>query len=157
MIGYLFFWAFVFIALIVLELTTLQLISIWFSIGALAAFFSVFLSLNFTGQLLVFTAISVLLLLITRPILKKASVRNPVKTNADADVGKTASVIEEVNNALGTGRATFGGVDWIAVSADQSVIPKGSIVKIEQIQGAKLIVSKQEVPAEAITAAHSEQ
>ena len=72
--------------------------------------------------------------------MKKHRKAKHVSTNAELDVGKNAVVIEEINKDNGTGRVTLNGVDWSAVSSDNSVIPKGSIVTVTQVQGAKLVV-----------------
>ena len=62
-------------------------------------------------------------------------------TNTELDIGKTATVIEEINNVSCTGRARLNGVDWNAVSSDDTVIKAGSVVKINDIKGTKLYVS----------------
>ena len=41
----------------------------------------------------------------------------------------------------GTGRVRINGVDWKAVSENETVIPEGSIVVVREVAGAKLIVS----------------
>ena len=46
-----------------------------------------------------------------------------------------------INNKIDTGRAKLNGVDWKAVSADDSIIPEGSIVRIDNIRGTKLYVT----------------
>lgn len=134
-------WGIVFAVMVIVELTTFQLISIWFAAGALVSFITAVCGAGTGVQLLVFTVVSILLLLLTRPLLKKLTVGKIQPTNMELDVGKTAVVIEEVNNALDTGRAKLNGVDWKAVSRDGSVIPEGSIVKIDDIRGTKLYVS----------------
>jgi membrane protein implicated in regulation of membrane protease activity len=64
-----------------------------------------------------------------------------VSTNADLDIGESAVVIEEINENTGSGRVTLKGVDWSAVPAvSGSIIPKGSIVTVKKVQGAKLTV-----------------
>ena len=57
-------------------------------------------------------------------------------------IGQEAVVTEEINNLLGKGQAKIRGVIWTARSADESVIPKDSIVIIKAIEGVKLIVEK---------------
>ncbi len=94
----------------------------------------------FVAQLSIFVVISVALLLITRPLLAKLRVRQPVRTNADLNIGETAVVIEEVDPAHGTGRATLSGVNWIAVSETGKNIPKDTVVIVTRVDGAKLYV-----------------
>lgn len=138
--GYLIFWGVTFVLAVIAELATMQLVSIWFAVGAVGAFIGALSGLNFVGQMAVFVAVSLVLLLATRPFLKKLRVKQTPPMNADKGIGQTAVVIEEINPDLGTGRARHNGVDWIAVSHTGAVIPEKSVVRIESIDGAKLIV-----------------
>ncbi|MBR6107351.1 MAG: NfeD family protein [Oscillospiraceae bacterium] len=137
---YLMLWGTVFVFAVLAEFATLQLISIWFAVGAAGAFTAAFFDVGFTGQLGIFVAVSVILVLATRPLLKKLKVKRTPALNADREIGDTAVIIEEVNPALGTGRARSNGIDWIAVSENGAVIPKETIVMITAVEGAKLIV-----------------
>ena len=66
-----------------------------------------------------------------------------IGTNIELDVGKSAVVIEDIDEEKGMGRVTLGGVDWSAQPLDhEQIIPKGSIVTVEEVQGAKLVVSQ---------------
>lgn len=134
------FWGVVFVLMVIAECASMQLVTIWFAIGALGAFFAAMLHLGFTGQLAIFVLVSFILLLATRPLLKKLRVQNVVPMNADKEIGATAVIIEEVNTAVGTGRARLNGVDWIAVSENGTIIPVNTVVTVQQVQGAKLIV-----------------
>ena len=63
-------------------------------------------------------------------------------TNYELDIGKTAVVTEDINNALSVGRVKLNGVNWDARSEDGMEISAGSIVTVKEISGSKLIVSK---------------
>ena len=134
------FWGVIFVATVIAEVMSMQLVSIWFAFGAAGAFCGALAEWSFTAQLGIFVLISALLLLITRPILKKLRVRLVPPMNAEKGIGETALVIEDIDPALGTGRARQGGIDWMAVSETGCIIPKDSIVVISKIDGAKLIV-----------------
>ena len=140
--GNMVFWGVVFVLAAAAEAGTLQLVSIWFAVGAVAAFFACLADLTFTAQLGVFVGVSIVLLLATRPFLNKLKVKQTPPMNAEKGIGQTAVVIQEVNPALGTGRARHNGVDWIAVSEDGSVLPVDSVVIISRIDGAKVIVRR---------------
>jgi len=133
-------WGIVFAVMVVAELLSMQLVSIWFAAGAAAAFVVSFFDVELWVQLIVFVAVSVLLLVATRPILKKFRVDNTQPTNMELDIGKTAVVIEEINNSIDKGRVRLSGVDWKAVSEDDTVIAKDSIVRVSEVKGSKLIV-----------------
>lgn len=138
--GYLIFWGVIFVAALIAEIASMQLVSIWFAVGAAGAFIAAMLNLGFAAQLAIFVLVSVILLLVTRPMLAALRVKRQPRTNADLNVGETAVVIEAVNPALGTGRARLGGVDWMAVSETGSIIPAETIVMITRVEGAKLYV-----------------
>lgn len=141
MFGHLILWGVVFAVMVIAELASMQLVSIWFAAGALASFIVALCGLGMGMQMFVFVVVSVILLTATRPLLKKFRVGKTQPTNIDLDIGKTAVVIETVNNSADVGRARLNGVDWKAVSSDGSVIPEGSIVKIDDIKGTKLFVT----------------
>lgn len=134
-------WIGVMIVMAVAEGITSQLVSVWFVVGALvAAIVSSFVPI-FTVQFLVFAVVSLLCLVITRPLVKKAKSTKFEPTNADRNIGRVAIVTEEINNTLGTGRAQIGGESWKARTLDNTVVPEGAEVKVESISGVKLIVS----------------
>lgn len=136
------FWGVVFVLMVIAECASMQLVSIWFAVGSLGAFFAAMLDLGFTGQLAIFVLVSLVLLIVTRPLLKKLRVQSIVPTNADKEIGATAVIIEEVDAAAGTGRVRLNGVDWIAVSESGSVLPVNTVVIVRQVLGAKLIVAE---------------
>ena len=135
------FWAIMIVVFVIAEVATVQLVSIWFALGAFITMIcSYFFDINTFGQLVIFIISSSFFLALTFPFMKKHRKAKHVSTNAELDIGKNAVVIEEINKDNGTGRVTLNGVDWSAVSSDSSVIPKGSIVTVTQVQGAKLVV-----------------
>ena len=138
--GNMIFWGAVFVIMLLAEIASMQLVSIWFAVGAAGAFIAAMMNISFAGQLAVFVAVSVILLLLTRPLLAKLRVKQQPRTNADLNIGESAVVIEEIDPALGKGRARLGGVDWIAVSEAGSIIPAEAVVIVTRVDGAKLVV-----------------
>lgn len=136
-----FAWGFVLIAAIVLEVITEQFVSIWFACASIVSLVLAGIGAPRWAQIAVFAAITAILLILTRPIVNKLRGKF-VRTNADLNIGKTAVVTESVVNETSKGRATIGGVSWIAVSEDGSRIDEGEIVVVKEIDGAKLIVAK---------------
>ncbi len=134
-------WCFVLIAAVITELMTVQFVSIWFACAAFVSLLLAGFGAPLWAQLSAFCAVSVLLLIVTRPIVRKIR-GGYVRTNADLNIGKTAVITERVDNSLSKGRAKVGGVSWIAVSEDGSNIEEGEVVVIKDIDGAKLIVSR---------------
>ncbi|MCM1480178.1 MAG: NfeD family protein, partial [Muribaculaceae bacterium] len=78
--------------------------------------------------------------LFTRPLLKKRFPGKFIPTNSELEIGKTAVVIENIDNAAGKGRVRVGGVDWSAASQSGKKIPEGEIVTVKEVRSAKLIV-----------------
>ena len=134
-------WGTVMVVTIVAEIATTQMISIWFSCASLVSLVLACFNAPRWAQFCVFVAMTALLLILTRPIVKKLK-KQYVRTNADMNIGKTAIVTETIHNELSQGRAPIGGVSWKAVSADGNVIEKDETVTIQDIEGAKLIVSR---------------
>lgn len=125
----------------IFESLTAQLVSVWFVIGAVAALVSSLVGAEFYVQIIVFIAVSVLMLLITRPLVKKLIVKSE-STNADRCIGKTATVTEDIDNINATGQVKVDGQIWTARSINSSIIKKGTNVTVEKIDGVKLIVKE---------------
>ena len=121
----------------IFEALTAQLVSVWFVIGAVAALVSSLAGAELYVQIIVFIAVSVLMLLITRPLVVKAE-----PTNADRCIGKTATVTEDIDNINATGQVKVDGQIWTARSVNSSIIKKGTSVTVEKIDGVKLIVKE---------------
>ena len=138
------FWIIALIFFGILEAATVQLVSIWFMGGAAVAFIVASFGFDMKAQITVFVLVSAVLLLITRPLVKKRLEQNKVATNADSLVGKETIVTNGISNLNETGSVKIGGVEWAARSLNGENISAGETVKIEKIEGVKLIVSKKE-------------
>ena len=134
-------WAVVIVVAVIVEAGTFQFISIWFALGGIVALIADVAGASFGLQFALFTISSVIFLIIGFPIGRKLADFKKTSTNFEMNVGKSASVIEEINPLKGTGRVRLNGVDWIAVSADGNIIPKDSTVIVSEVKGAKLIVA----------------
>ncbi|MGN0675173.1 MAG: NfeD family protein [Oscillospiraceae bacterium] len=135
-------WIVVLVAALLVEAATFALVSIWFAAGALGALIAAALGANLTVQLIVFTVLAGVLLAFTRPLMKKLFPGKFIPTNSELEVGKTAVVIEKIDNASGKGRVKVSGVNWRAVSESGEEIPEGEIVVVTEVRSAKLAVKK---------------
>lgn len=126
----------------VVEAATAGLVSVWFAVGAVGAFFAALSGWNVTVQLVVFAVVSAVALAVTRPLARRIGREKPVPTNADRVIGKTASVTEDIDNAAASGTVYVDGKTWTARSAGGEVIPAGSRVEIQRMEGVKLFVQK---------------
>lgn len=134
-------WVAVIILAVIIEAMGPQLVSIWFVGGGIAGLVAHFCGAEIWLQVIIAATVTLVLLLATRPFVKKMLAGRKISTNADRLVGKTAVVTEGINNVLAKGRATVLGNDWTARSANGAEIPAGTEVVVERIEGAKLIVS----------------
>ena len=144
------FWLALLVVLLVIELATLGLTTIWFAGGSLAAFLVSLFYDQLAVEIVVFAAVSAVLLIFTRPFAVKYINRNRVKTNTDSLIGQTAVVTEAVDNLAGTGQAAIAGQTWTARAKEDGIkIQEGSVVTVLKISGVKLIVE----PIEALSSA----
>lgn len=140
------YWLILLIVLLVLEIVTLGLTSIWFAGGALAAFILSMLGVPAVIQWAAFCVVSLVLLFATRPwAVRYFNDQKKEKTNVDSLIGKTAVVTSEIRNLEGKGEAFVNGLTWTARTADDSaVIAENTHVVILAVEGVKLIVEKKE-------------
>ncbi len=134
-------WLSLFVVLGIIEAITVSLTSIWFCIGALICIPFAAFNAPVPVQIVVFVLSSAVLLWLTRPIVKKYLMVKTHRTNADMVIGTHGRVTEEINNNTETGRVYVSGLSWLARSSDNVVIPVDSDVIIDEITGAKLMVS----------------
>ena len=133
----------VIIACIVIEACTLDLTSIWFAVGAIAALIVMLLGGGLIPQLLAFAVAAAILLILVRPMTRRLLRPKGARTNADRIIGEPAIVVEEIDNVRGTGAVKIFGQVWSAQSLDQSVIPSGETVRIRSISGVKTMVEQE--------------
>ncbi|WP_242945810.1 NfeD family protein [Anaerobranca californiensis] len=141
------FWVLAIFGFLIGELFTTSFFLIWFAIGA---FFGLIFSLLGAGdviQLTVFAVVSGILILNSHKIVKRFVYKNSneVKTNVDALVGKTAIVLQKIDNRENRGLVRLGGEQWSATSYEEDlVINEGSKVEVVKVEGVRLIVKPKE-------------
>lgn len=135
-------WAVLVVAFLVIEAASVQLMSIWFAVGALGALIANFCGANIAVQVVIFILVSILCLVLTRPFVKKFVKVRQVKTNADRLIGQEALVTDDINNIQQTGLVKISGSVWTARSSENEEIPAGTIVEVEKIEGVKMFVHK---------------
>ena len=122
--------------------TQVQLVSIWAAIGGIAALIADLCGAETWIQVIVFFAVTFLTLAITRPFVRKLTkgIEN-TPLNADMNIGKTGLVTKIVDESTGVFRVSVSGADWSAIMSDFKVPKVGSSVRVERIEGVKLIVT----------------
>ncbi|MCX7715330.1 MAG: NfeD family protein [Clostridia bacterium] len=137
-------WLIAVVVFTILEMSTYQLVSIWFAVGAVGSMISAFLGANLIVQITVFVILSAVCVIFTRPAFKKLLGNKIQKTNADSLIGKTAVVTVGIDNLSSKGQVKVNGMNWTARSIDGNIIGENNKVTIEKIEGVKLIVKKVE-------------
>ncbi len=134
------YWIILAVILMFVEFATQGLTTVWFAGGAFAAFILAMAKFSLPVQIVVFVAVSVVLVLFTRPVVTRWLNSRITRTNADRVVGKEALVTKDIDNTLAEGEVQVDGVSWSARSSKDGRIPAGTKVRIKEIQGVKLIV-----------------
>ena len=136
-------WLGLFILLLVIEIITVGLTTIWFAAGALAALAANVLGANLIIQIIIFLAVSVVLLIFTRPWAEKHLNRKRVRTNYEREIGKVIRITEKVDNMDQTGKSVVDGQEWTVRSRnDSDIFEAGTLARVVAVSGVKLIVEK---------------
>ncbi len=137
------FWLVVLVALVVIELLTMGLTTIWFAGGALVATIAAVFGAPLSVQIILFLVVSGVLIIFTRPLAVRYFNKDRVRTNAESLVGRQAIVISEIDNLQGIGQVNVGGMEWSARTRVDGVrLPVGTVTTILGINGVKLIVEE---------------
>lgn len=133
-------WIFIAVVFGIIEALTMGLTTIWFSAGAVCAAFASMLNAPMILQVIVFLAVSIVLLYFTKPLADKKLKVGQEKTNADALIGRRGIVLSSIL-PFQTGQVKVDGQVWTAVGTTTDArIEAGAEVTVTQIQGVKLIV-----------------
>lgn len=132
-------WSVILIGTIVVELETSDLVTIWFSVGAVAALISAAIGLEIVYQFAIFIATSFVLLVITRPMTKRFMDKEVVKTNADRLVGMHGVVVTTIPFD-GKGEVKIDSQIWTAFTSRKDPISEGTRIVVLDIVGNKLLV-----------------
>ena len=135
----------------IVEALTAGLVSIWFVAGSAAALIGAFLGAGLGAQVALFVAVTAAALAATRPLVRRYTAGKAIPTNLDRVLGDSGKVTETIDNESSTGAVYVDGKTWTARSADGSVIPAGTVVKILRMEGVKLFVEKIEEKVEVVS------
>src|SRR5690606_36928031 len=136
------YWLILLAILLIIEIATLGLTTIWFAGGSLVAFISAMLGANDFIQIVLFFVVSFALLYVTRPLAVKYLNANRTKTNYEELIGKEAKVITKIDNFNQMGSVMVNGLEWTArTKEDGKIILPDTKVTIVKVSGVKLIVT----------------
>lgn len=144
-------WLGLAVVLFIVELTTTDLVAVWFALAALVLGIvtAIFDKLPVVWQVVIFVALSALLVILTRRFVRKLlQHRKDQETNLELVVNHTAMVVEDIDNDREAGAIKINGLIWSARSADGEKIDKEVLVTVREIRGNKaIVVRKQEQEA----------
>jgi len=136
-------WVVLMVVFLVVEAACpFHLVSIWFAVGALAAMVVSLLGGQLWLQIVLFLVFSTALFAAFWPFVKKILNPHRTATNVDSVISTEGYILEDVDNLNATGTVKLGGMEWTARSTTGAPIPKGTLVKVDRIEGVKAIVSE---------------
>ena len=141
-------WFAAILLFIMMEASTVSLVSSWFALGALAALIVSLFSGPLWLQFVVFLVVSVFLLAALRPLVRKYIKPKLVRTNVDSVIDSEGYVTEDIDNLSACGRVKLGGSYWSARSTNSETIPAGTRIRVDRVEGNKVYVTSAEVPAQ---------
>ena len=139
------YWIIIFIVLLIIEIATLGLTTVWFAAGARAAFLAGILGAGLAVQIVLFRVVSIVLRVLTRPVALKYFNNKRQSTNVESMIGRQGVALETIDTIKSQGLVEVDGETWSARTDEpEGVIPKDTVVSVEGVQGVKLIVKKKE-------------
>ena len=134
-------WVAVTIICVVIESLTLSLTTLWFGISAFVMVFLAFTPLPFPAQLLIFVALAMVLLIFTKPVVKKKLSQKKIATNYERVIGQIAVVTKRIT-ALEKGSVKINGMEWTAAVKEDTTLEEGSKCMVEEIAGVTAYVKQ---------------
>ena len=134
-------WLVIIILLTMIEVTSLNLTTIWFVASGIVVMILSFFICDVAIESTIFAILGIILLLVTRPIVAKLKSKDNAKTNLDRIIGEDAIVTQDITKNT-VGEVKIDGKRWSAISKNKCLI--GDTVKVLKIDGVKLIVEKEE-------------
>lgn len=123
------------------EVLTSGFLIFWLALGSLIAMAVSFLTDSIIIQTTVFLISSVILILATKPLVRKFANTETVKTNVSSIIGKKGLVTKDINSINSTGQVRIDGELWSAIGENDMEISKGTEVEVIEIKGVKVIVA----------------
>ena len=140
-------WLLLVVVFLIAEAATVTVISLWFAAGALAAMATALLGGGVWLQAGVFLVVSAIALTALRPLVRKYLTPKLTATNIDSVIGSVGIVTADIDNVASSGQVKLNGMEWTARSSSGEVLPAGTQVTVERIEGVKVFVSPVNVTA----------
>lgn len=128
----------------VTELATMAFVALFFALGAVAAAVTAWAGGDLPLQLAAFLVTGVVLMLITRPVLKRRLESPDIPTNVDRMIGKGGIVTIAIDNDANTGQVRVGTEYWTAR------LPEGEVGVVVPVDTRVTVVSVEGVTARVV-------
>ncbi|MBR1717657.1 MAG: NfeD family protein [Bacilli bacterium] len=133
------FWVIIILVLSIIEVATINLVTIWYVASAIVALITSFFIDSFEIEFSIFVILGTIFLVTTKKTLDKLVKEHHEKTNLDRIVGMEGIVTEDISrNKIGAVKVD--GKEWSATANKK--ISAGEIVKVLEINSTKLKVEK---------------
>lgn len=133
------FWLILVIILAIIELVTVNLLSIWFVISGLVALFLSFYIDNVAIVATIFALLGIFLLFTTRPILKEYLPSQKKVLKLEKQIGKTGHVTKEIRPDV-VGEVKVSNRKYKAIAEKKIAID--TEIEVINVDGLNLIVTK---------------
>lgn len=140
-------WLVLMVIFLIVEASTVTMVSLWFAAGSLAAMIISLLGGAIWLQVTAFIVVSAFLLTLLRPLVRKYVTPKLTRTNVDSVIGSTGLVTVAIDNVAAVGQVKLGAMVWTGRSTSGEAIPEGTMIRVDRIEGVKVYVSPAEVPA----------
>ena len=138
-------WSILLAVFVVVEATTVNLVTVWFAVGSLAALISSAFTRSLLVQVIVFLVVTAVALAVSKPFMDKARHMRPAApVGLERNLGRQATVVQPVRPEL-PGRVQLDGVDWNAVC--ETGLAQGDLCIVTGISGTTLRVEPMRQPA----------
>jgi len=137
-------WRWIWVGLAVLlaigELLTAGFFLLPFAVGAAAAALLAFLGVDPVVQLLVFTVVSIVFLVVLQRFARREDEEDQKPVGAKRYVDRTAVVQQPINRVTGAGLVRMETEEWRATTHLDTEIPAGAEVRVIEVRGTRLVV-----------------
>lgn len=130
-------WLGLIVILSIIEVVTVELVSVWFIASAIVSLILQVLGLDFKLCFIIFVLLGIVLMITTRKYLLKLLQVKKTSTNIDRIIGMKALVTKDIKDI---GEVKVDGKIWTAVSDE--ILSAGDYAKVLEINSTKLKVEK---------------
>ncbi len=136
-------WLGILVVTAIVELVTMEVVSIWFTCAAVIPFIlAATKAVSWEWQLVIFIVLSAAMIIGLRPVTKKFLLKNSnARTNTSAYIGKRYRMLTRTDFET-VGSLKINDVVWSAVEENRQALEAGDIVEVVKISGNKLLVKK---------------